>query len=210
MNYEELQQGYFECKIKCTYAEIYVRWKNDTYALAFSLQKKDFNGVLGVGERGRMPVGTNLVPISLTEDAIRAIAKKVLSPEEYAEKVGTALATDKLTDMNAQTFFQSELNFVKTDNSNFDASTNTVVNKPTVIPSNKEVDDLENEAVNDPLSRIDDDFEVYVNYKAIECTQLSDDEVEVEDEEEVEEPKQRRDYSKLIWAALAAAATLFR
>ena len=191
MEYSQLQSGqYFECKIKCTYVEIYIyNPRENKYDFAFSLQKKDFDGILGYGETASSLVA-HLVPITLSDSAIITILQKarnngvgIVDLESEFKKGGSGLDTVDVDYVVP----------VEPNTNPYDNSTNTVV-------------EVENEVEYDILSSIDDGV-VYVNPKAIDCDVLNDEDVEVEEivEEDVND-KPKKDYSKLIWIALAAAA----
>lgn len=208
MDYNKLQSGqYFECKIKCTYVEIYVFFpKKNKYYRVFSLQKRDFSGVLGYGEK-TTPNANNLVPITLTDEVLYTILDKV-----YPNGMGalTLQFNDNSFSNGVETELKRKSDTVELFGQNVvvapnipDKSNNS--NKVTTVSDT--VYDVEYETYNNPLSKIDDGV-VYVNYKAIDCDDLNEDDVEVEEivEEIVEETK--KDYSKLIWIALAAAAAL--
>ena len=193
MEYNQLQSGqYFECKIKCTYVEIYIyNPRENKYDFAFSLQKKDFDGILGYGETASS-LAAHLVPITLSDSAIITILQKarnngvgIVDLESEFKKGGSGLDI-------------VDVDYVVTVDPNtnpYDNSTDTDV-------------EVENESEYDILSSIDDGV-VYVNPKAIDCTVINEEEVEVEEiVEEVVNDKPKKDYSKLIWLALAAAAAL--
>lgn len=199
MDYNKLQSGqYFECKIKCTYVEIYVfSPKDNKYYRVFSLQKRDFSGVLGCGEK-TTPNANNLVPITLSDEALYTIFNKV-----YPNGMGalTLQFNDNSFSNGVETELKRKSDTVELFGQNVVVAPN-IPDKPT--NSNKVTTVyVENETDYDPLTKIDDGV-VYVNYKAIDCDDLNEDDVEVE--EIVEETK--KDYSKLIWIALAAAAAL--
>lgn len=225
MNYNELQSGqFFECTIKSTYAEIYVYSpKDNKYYFVFSLQKKDYNGVLGCGEKIN-PNGNNLVPITLTDKAIIAILKKV-----GLENIG-ALQSNLNLSNNSTTQLHRVDNSIKVDNNLFadsDLDSDIIIPKPNSNPNNypdnytpihtptskpniNPGSNLNQDAtVNKHLSKIDDGV-VYVNYKAIDCVELKDEDVEVEEIVEDTNKEEKKDFSKLIWIALAAAAALFK
>lgn len=201
MNYDKLQLGqYFECKIKGTYVEIYVfSLKDRKYYRVFSLQKKDCNGVFGCGEK-TTPNANNLVPITLIDEALRTILNKV-----YPNGMGAlqselnSFANDSLTELHRVD------NTVNVFDPNLSANPNII--NPNPNPNKETTKDKLMDFWNDLLTKIGDGV-VYVNYKAIDCEVLNDEDVEVEEivEEIVEEGK--KDYTKLIWIALGAATLL--
>lgn len=197
MNYSELSQGkIFSCKVKATYTEIFVLTQNQ-YIKVFSVQKKDYPDVLGLGEK--IEVERGLAPITLTDETI----KFILSKHYGLGAISTNIADNTvIKDMNAQQMQQ---------NSQFEAFEPTVVNPPVVKEEGP------NEI--DPILLLTIAPVVYVNVSAIECELVEEEDVEIEDvpdedpvvqlEEQIkEEIKEEKDYSKFIWLALGAAALL--
>ena len=185
MNYNELDNGtFFSCKVKYTYTEVFVRVDGVDY-FAFSIQKKDWDNIIGLGQKTN--ANEKYIPITLTEDVLKFIASKC------KKKIGS-LATN--------------LTVAPTGSENQFYDTTLEYQRPTYNVTTK----LENKVVVDYISLLDDVPVVYVNSCSIDCKELSEEDVEVEDVEigfEVYD-KKTKDYSKLIWAALAAAAILFR
>lgn len=148
MDYDKLPiNSYYSAKIKCTYVEIYILIKGE-YIFAWSMQKKDFDKILGYGKTDAQKNASGLVPISLTDEALKTID----SLSGISKKIGLT-----------PTF---EFN---------------------------------------PLSMINSVPCVYVKDSAIECELVNESDIE---EEEFFVEKGNKDYSKLIWIALGAAALL--
>lgn len=191
MRYAELKKGdIFSCKIRDTYTDIYLYY-NGKYVNVFSVQKKDYPYILGLGER----TGDNsgLIPITLTEETIKFILGK-----HYG--VG---------------FFNSQANLTISPNSSFVITPGIDPNgyKPNPTPTTNE-DKEEETKETDPIQLLSYAAVVYVYASSIECELVPEDDVEIEEVEEeapvIEEKKEKKekDYSKLIWIALGAAALL--
>lgn len=191
MDYKELSQGaIFSCRVKCTYTEIYVAINNE-FIKFFSIQKKDYDGIIGYGEKyDRTDRG--FTPITLTNEAIRFIAYKAGFIDENGNHIG--IIND---------------NTVLVDKKQYDAiNENQFAPADRYIIPEKPIEDeveYENEVETNYLTLIDEEADVYVREVAIDCQVVSEEEVEIEDVI-VEEGEKKN--SKLIWIALGAAAAL--
>lgn len=202
MNYSELSQGQiFSCKVKATYTEIFVGYGDKgEYHKVFSIQKNDYNNIIGYGEK-YATTDNGFTPITLTDETLMFIAYKCGLIDENGNKIG-ALNADNTALKDMQSYEHTQKNvFAPADN------LTTVIN-----PNIKEEEEVlyDNETVKDYLSLLDDTDIVYVKTAAIDCQVVAEDEVEIEDveiEEEIER-KESKDYSKFIWLALGAAALL--
>lgn len=193
MRYAELKKGdIFSCKIRDTYTDIYLYY-NGKYVNVFSVQKKDYPYILGLGER----TGDNsgLIPITLTEETIKFI---------LAKHYGVGVVN-------------SQANLTLSPNSSFNVTPGIDPNgyKPNPTPTPTPNEDKEEETKEtDPIQLLSYASVVYVYASSIECELVPEDDVEIEEVEEEapvkEEKKEKKekDYSKLIWIALGAAALL--
>lgn len=193
MDYKELSQGaIFSCRVKCTYTEIYVALNNE-FIKVFSIQKKDYDGVIGYGEKyDRTDRG--FTPITLTNEAIRFIAYKAGFIDEQGNHIGI---------INNNTVLVDKKQYDTINENQFAPADGYIIpDKP--IEDDDEVG-YEVYTETNYLTLIDDEADVYVREVAIDCQVVSEEEVEIEDVI-VEEGDKKN--SKLIWIALGAAAAL--
>lgn len=205
MDYSKLLDGeIFSCKVKATYTEIFVRYGDKgEYHKVFSIQKNDYNKIIGYGEK-YATTDNGFTPITLTDETLMFILYKCGFIDEKGNKIG-ALNADNTALKDMQSYEHSQENvFAPADN------LTTVIN-PNIKEEEEEEEVLyDNETVINYLTRLDDIDIVYVKTAAIDCQVVSEDEVEIEDveiKEEIER-KESKDYSKFIWLALGAAALL--
>lgn len=191
MRYAELKKGdIFSCKIRDTYTDIYLYY-DGKYVNVFSVQKKDYPYILGLGER--TGANSGLIPITLTEKTIKFILGK-----HYG--VGVV---------------NSQANLTVSPNNSLNVTPGIDPNgyRPNPTPTPNE-DKEEETKETDPIQLLSYASVVYVYASSIECELVSEDDVEIEEVEEeapvIEEKKEKKekDYSKLIWIALGAAALL--
>jgi hypothetical protein len=187
MNYSELNQGaFFECKAKATYVEIYI-YAEKQYIKVFSLQRANYNGIIGYGERKTIQAN-GLVPITLTEETIQFIFNKYYG-------IG-------MLDVNLQ---------MKPQENGFTVNPNTAIPKPiepeksTIVEPILLIDDVPvvfvNQASLDCEIVPDDEVEV-------EDVEMVEPEIDTEDipSDDIIEYK-KKDY-KWLWIAAATAALL--
>lgn len=200
MNYNKLPfAAFFSCKIKKVYVDIYLFYENK-FQKVYTLLKDDYPNIIGVGQQG-VPIN-GLVPITLTDETIKFILSKKFSVGAVNVDGGDVV----ITDGNRQQW-QGGDQFTTE-----------------VAPENP-IDPVEPEKTTvDLVSLLPIVPVVYVPYDYIDCEVIPDEEVEVEDveeepkentdteedfsEEEEEIVEDKKDYSKLIWIALGAAALL--
>lgn len=194
MDYKELSQGaIFSCRVKCTYTEIYVALNNE-FIKVFSIQKKDYNGVIGYGEKyDRTDRG--FTPITLTNEAIRFIAYKAGFIDEQGNHIGI---------INNNTVLVDKKQYDTIHENQFAPAADGYIIPDKPIEDEDEVG-YEVYTDHSKLTLIEDGDNVYVREVAIDCQVVSEEEVEIEDVivEEVDKKN-----SKLIWIALGAAAAL--
>lgn len=200
MNYNKLPfAAFFSCKIKKVYVDIYLFYENK-FQKVYTLLKDDYPNIIGVGQQG-VPIN-GLVPITLTDETIKFILSKKFGVGAVNVDGGDVV----ITDGNRQQW-QGGDQFTTE-----------------VAPENP-IDPVEPEKTTvDLVSLLPIVPVVYVPYDYIDCEVIPDEEVEVEDveeepkentdteedfsEEEEEIVEDKKDYSKLIWIALGAAALL--
>ena len=205
MDYSKLLDGeIFSCKVKATYTEIYVYGGAGEYYKAFSIQKKDYDKIIGYGEKNNK-TDNDFIPITLTDETLRFIAYKAGFIDEEGNKIG-------IVNLNATT---STNNTTLVDKKSYDLSTQNQFApseiRPTYNPQQNNDNDIENETIFNPITLLDDTDIVFVKAAAIDCQTVSEEDVEIEDVEieDVEiKNTNKKDYTKLIWLALGAAALL--
>lgn len=186
MNYSDLENGaFFSCTGKSTYTEIYIYAKNQ-YIKVFSIQKLDYNDIIGYGEKQATDIN-GLVPITLTQETIEYIFNKYYG-------IGLLAENTQIKDMNFNLYEPT--------------------NQPTILgdtakPVEPEIETTD--TIFEPILLIDDVPVVFVKKNAIVCEIVPDEEVEVEDVE-LPDPDDVVDYKKKdykwLWIAAAAAALL--
>lgn len=152
MRYAELKKGdIFSCKIRDTYTDIYLYY-NGQYVNVFSVQKKDYPYILGLGER--TDANSGLIPITLTEETIKFILGKYYG-------VGAVN-------------FQSNLTMSPNVSDIITPGITEESYRPDPTPTTKE-----ETKETDPIQLLNYASVVYVYASSIECELVSEDDVEM-------------------------------
>ena len=192
MNYSQLPIGaIFSCKVKSTYANIYIRDNKSQYHDIFTIQKGIYDQIIGCGEKIEQTTTDGYVPITLTDDTLNYILYMSGFIDENGNRIGAIKDTEGVkVNPSANPANRGEYG----DNS----SNQGVYDR---VDYDSEVD----EAAINFLAYLDVNDIVFVKELSIDCQEVSVEDVEVED---VEVENKKTNISDLIWIALGALALL--